>query len=173
MIKRKLKTCKGCNTEQYLFSKGYCNRCYALNKAREKASEPRSPSSGYKIPPRTKKPPKPNIYGFKNQLELFEYVWDNRAIAKDGRTYCPFTGKRIDHLNGTDRFLSCFAHVIPKGLYPYFKLNPDNIRLVHPDFHYCVDNFTNDMLDDYPDWDFVSWFDLVDQKKEEYKIISK
>lgn len=27
MIQRKKKICKGCNTEQYLFSKGYCQRC--------------------------------------------------------------------------------------------------------------------------------------------------
>lgn len=27
MITRKKKVCKGCNTEQYIFSKGYCQRC--------------------------------------------------------------------------------------------------------------------------------------------------
>ena len=27
MIQRKKKICKGCETEQYLFSKGYCQRC--------------------------------------------------------------------------------------------------------------------------------------------------
>jgi hypothetical protein len=27
MIQRKKKICKGCDTEQYLFSKGYCQRC--------------------------------------------------------------------------------------------------------------------------------------------------
>ena len=62
IITPKKKTCKGCDTPQYIFSKGLCKNCWgrmqSQNKpieGRNKAVQPLSRKSGYKIPPRTKK----------------------------------------------------------------------------------------------------------------------
>lgn len=40
----------------------------------------------------------------------------------------------------------CFAHILPKGMYPRFRLLPDNIALVH-DFecHKLIDQEYNDL----------------------------
>lgn len=62
-----------------------------------------------------------------------------------------------------------FAHLLNKKNYPFFKLCPTNILLVHPDVHYCVDNFIQDMRQKNPTFDFNRWFKLLEEQKQQYK----
>jgi hypothetical protein len=175
MIKRKKKLCKGCNTEQYLFGHMLCAYCYNNpDKRKEHGLKPLKriqPRKRSDTPSRAINSLKSPYYGFKNQIELFEYKWNTYPKTVDGKMYCEFTGERIDLFNGKTRFINCFSHILPKGLYPLMKLNPDNIRVVPPDFHYCTENFTSDMRDRHPTWDFDKWFKLVDEMKIKYKTL--
>jgi hypothetical protein len=58
-----------------------------------------------------------------NQKVLFEFVWATREHVSEisGKPLLP----RHDY-----RWHWQFAHVLSKGTYPSFKLNPDNIMLM-------------------------------------------
>ena len=59
---------------------------------------------------------------FKNQKELFEYIWKTRPHVSEisGDPLYP-KGHSLWHWQ--------FLHVLSKQAYPSFKLNPDNIML--------------------------------------------
>ena len=167
-ITRKKKVCKGCGKESHLFSKGLCKACYYTPRVRKEIGlKPLSPLRHRKPSPVKESG---NTWGYDGELEMFKDIWENREVDEIGRTFCEFTGKRIDNLNGTQRFIWVFSHVLPKGLYPAYRLNPENIRLVHPDLHMCTENFTKDMIDKHPDWKFKEWFALKEFLKKEYQI---
>ena len=65
---------------------------------------------------------------FKNQKEMFDYVWDSRPHISElsNRPLLP-----RNHFKWHWQFL----HVLPKGSYPKYKLNPENILLALPDEH--------------------------------------
>ena len=65
---------------------------------------------------------------------MFTYIWEN---TKDKR--CLVSGAYLREFYGTNKWVNCFAHILPKGLYPKWKLNPFNIVLLHPDIHYLYD----------------------------------
>lgn len=59
---------------------------------------------------------------FKNQKELFDYIWETRPHVSE------LSGKPLlpkGHLKWHWQFL----HVLGKGTYPKYKLEPDNIIL--------------------------------------------
>ena len=101
-------------------------------------------------------------FGFDSQIEMFEFIWDNRPHV------CALSGQDLNKVPYWQRHWM-FAHVLNKKNYPFFKLKEDNILLVHPDVHYCVDNFTEDMREKHKEINFDFWFKLVEKKKEEYK----
>lgn len=101
-------------------------------------------------------------FGFDNQIEMFEFIWLNRPHV------CALSGQDLNKVP-QERIHWCMAHVLNKKNYPFFKLKEDNILLIHPDVHYCVDNFTEDMREKHKEIDFNKWFALVEQKKQEYK----
>lgn len=176
-MERKKKICKGCGKLQFIFSHGLCSFCYKNNDKRKlvglKPIKSIKPKSGYAIPKRGKKSLKSPYFAFKSQLELFVHLWLACPKDKNGRMYCEFTGERIDYFWDSDRWLNCFSHILPKGRFPHFKLNKENVRVVHPDFHYSTENFTEDMRDKYPDWDFDKWFKLEEEMKIKYKKFVK
>jgi len=100
-------------------------------------------------------------FGFKSQREMFDWIWGDREHK------CVVSGRDLDKVP-KKQFHWMFAHILPKGLYTYFKLNPDNIMLLHPDIHVLVDNWTGDMADKHPEFDFDKFFSAVDQMKAEY-----
>lgn len=71
---------------------------------------------------------------FKNQKELFEYIWETRPHVSDvsGLPLLP-KGHFKHHWQ--------FAHVLAKGHYPSYKLNPDNIMLMLPEEHDNQESF--------------------------------
>jgi len=113
-------------------------------------------------------------YGFTRQKDMFLSVW-LRSSDNKGRHFCWLTGIQIDKYIDTMFESWMFAHILPKGRYPKYKLNPDNIRLLHPKVHTLVDNFTEDMRYKEHDLgsrkthiDFNKWFELQDKLKKEY-----
>ena len=65
---------------------------------------------------------------FKTQMEMFKWIWENRPHVSE------LTGKPLLHI-GNYRWHWQFLHVLPKGSYPSYKSNPDNILLGLPDEH--------------------------------------
>lgn len=104
-------------------------------------------------------------WGFKSQVALFDYIWDTRKWV------CPYTGKDLKGF-ADDRLMRriCCAHVLPKGKYPLFKLNSENVELVHPHFHQIVDNGTFDDRDKHLTWDFDAWDKKVEEMKVKYEM---
>lgn len=71
---------------------------------------------------------------FKNQAELFRHIWEVRPHFSE------LSGKpllRPGHYQWHWQFL----HVLPKGIYPKYKLNPDNIILATPEEHDLQETF--------------------------------
>jgi serine/threonine protein kinase len=71
---------------------------------------------------------------FKNQGELFDYIWESRPHISElsGKPLLP---------KGHFKWHWQFLHILPKGSYPHFKLNPENILLGLPDEHDKQDDF--------------------------------
>ena len=70
----------------------------------------------------------------KSQISLFNDIWASTEHK------CQLTGKSLSDIIPYSTFwFSCFAHILPKGKYPKFKYNIENILLVHPDVHYQLD----------------------------------
>lgn len=65
---------------------------------------------------------------FKNQTDLFNHVWNTRKHISE------ISGKNL-YPPGHWLFFHQFAHVLSKGAFPRYKLNPDNIMLMLPEEH--------------------------------------
>lgn len=65
---------------------------------------------------------------FKNQAEMFQWIWNNRPRVSEisGVPLLP---------EGHFQWHHQFAHVLSKGSYPQWKLNPHNIMLLLPKEH--------------------------------------
>lgn len=60
-----------------------------------------------------------------------------------------------------------FAHVLPKGAYPAYRLNPDNIVLVLPEVHHYQHAIGNTKaLERWPG--YQKFLDLYEQLKSNY-----
>ena len=83
----------------------------------------------------------------RSQKELFEFVWATRDHVSEvsGKPLLP----RHDY-----RWHCQFAHILSKGQYPSFKLNPDNIMLMLPEEHEQQERY-----------------DLFNERKEALKLI--
>jgi len=65
---------------------------------------------------------------FKNQSEMFNWIWNHRPHVSE------LTGEPLLPKSNL-QWVWQFLHVLPKGSFPYYKLNPDNILLGLPDEH--------------------------------------
>lgn len=159
----------GCTNGQ--FGGGYCQRHQYKRTDKPKRNsfktvEPRSAIRPYKRTAsdksglKTTKSELLTSFGFINQKEMFDFVWSSREHK------CQISGSNLD-LVPKDKYHWMFSHILAKKNYPFFKLNPENILLVSPDVHYCVDNFTEDMRKKH-DYDFDKWFILVNFMKQKY-----
>ena len=187
MLRSKPRECKGCGETRPLFARGLCTYCYnkervlkSYREARIPPSEPVSPPSGLRVPPKPKKPSQPlksrsarttvtdtflqEYFGFKSQVDLFDHLWETRAHK------CPYSGLSLAPFkDDPDMRRSCCAHILPKGKYPLFKLNEENVMLVHPIFHSIVDGGTLRDREQYPEWRWDKWDTHVIQMKVEYR----
>jgi len=71
---------------------------------------------------------------FKTQKEMFDYIWETRPhlsqLSKE-----PLLPK------GHPKWHWQFLHVLPKGKFKKYALNPENILLALPEEHECQNNF--------------------------------
>lgn len=86
---------------------------------------------------------------FKNQREMFLYIWNTRAA--DNGYKSELTDNQLYHINHP-KWHHQFLHVLSKGAYPSYKLNPDNILLGTPSEHENQEQY-----------------DVFNEKKEELK----
>ena len=126
-------------------------------------------------------------FGFESQPDLFAWCWENQKTELN-QVICKYTGinlkrefKVLAEPNVHDtsfvvlptQWLNCFAHVLPKKNYTYFRLNPKNIRVVYPEFHRIVDQGSSVDRANHPEWRFDLWDQEVEKMKIEYKLFKK
>ena len=172
MIERKKRYCRDCGNLRYIFSHKRCKFCDAVHRLkRERLNKPsvrpldkRSPSKGKNPPLGTKM----NSWGYFSQLEMFRDIWDKMESPR----ICPISNRKLDKLRGGDKFHWCFAHILPKGRYKFYRLNPDNILVVHPDVHNLIDQGTQEQRDK-TGWDFSVFFNMKEKLKISYETFVK
>lgn len=71
------------------------------------------------------------------------WLWENRPHVSE------LSGKPLLHPNNS-KFIWQFLHVLPKGSYPKYKFNPENILLALPEEHEKQNEFQvfNDKYDE-------------------------
>lgn len=65
---------------------------------------------------------------YKNQKEMFLDIWENRPHISE------ISGEPLLPINHSKWYFQ-FMHILAKGHYPSYKLNPDNIMLGLPEEH--------------------------------------
>ncbi len=113
---------------------------------------------------RSKTNKKHNYWGFKTQVEMFIWIWENRPHK------CQLTDVELNFIEGSEEWFQVFGHILRKSKYTYFKLNPDNIVLLHPDIHNKMDNWTSDMKEVKL---HSEWLELQRHMKVEYEKFKK
>lgn len=95
------------------------------------------------------KVPKPT-----GELKLFKEIWDEREHKSevDGWPILKFD-------------IWCFSHILPKGLYPKYRLKKENIILITASQHYDWGNCSY-KLKELPEWKPV--FELYETLKQKY-----
>ena len=151
-----MKTCKAENCFNPVFGSGFCN-FHQWKRTDKKPKKITVRAQGTRT--------KDFNFGFESEIDLFNWLWQEAKNEK-GQVICPFTGENLNRFYNTLKYFNCFSHVLPKGKYTYFKLNPKNIAVVFPDFHVIVDQGTTIDRANHPMWKFEAW----DRKKEELKI---
>lgn len=71
---------------------------------------------------------------FKNQSELFNYIWETRPHVSE------LTGKPLLPPNAL-KWHWQFLHILSKGSYPKYKLREENIILALPEEHEKQEQF--------------------------------
>ena len=139
----------------------------------DKAVKPKSKS----IIPKRKDKPATGLshalktkWGYVCQSAMFDAMWEKALIEGGGKVICPFTNINLTAYAERDMsyYLQCFAHILPKGKYPLYKLNNSNVRIVAPLFHKIVDQGRLSDRDTYPTYKWGEWDQLVNEKKIEY-----
>ena len=165
------KTCNHSGCVNPVFSHSYC-QWHQRDRPDFKKPEAKPRKA---IPVRTKKKPlREKIdWGFTSQPDLFADLWE-KARNEHGLVVCKYTGTKLNgYESDMSRFLCCFAHILPKKNYPLFRLNPENIRVVSPDFHSLVDQGRISDRARHPEWDFETWDREVIEMKEKYLQFKK
>ena len=89
------------------------------------------------------------------EMDLFKHLWEARKHR------CYVTGRELEFSPSI-----CF-HILGKGAYPKYRLNPDNIIFVSREYHDDWHSMTKpELLKKDCDWQKV--FDLYDNLKERY-----
>ena len=169
-----MKACK-CGCGYPVFSNGYSKGCQR-KRTDEKYIKKQKDSREKRFTPQKKmeatKTPIEQSFGYTNQTEMFLDLWHDRYVSGKG-IICEFTGEKLDHYKNTQFYWNCFAHVLNKKNYTYFKLNPKNIRVVLPEFHRIIDQGTALEKANHPNWKFDKWNNEVEEMKITYQEFKK
>jgi hypothetical protein len=162
-----MKTCKQCDFP--VFSHGYCKHHQFLRKDEKYLNSLSKKKKVYNIPSKNKDKKERVDFGFKTQVQMFDHLYDSQ-IKENGHLTCWLSGEPILNIEkGSSLYYSMFAHVLRKGKYTYWKLNPENIRIIQPLLHGIVDNWVDEYTTTYPNIDFNKWFSLQDEMQERYR----
>lgn len=115
MIPRKLKPCKECGEDSYLWSKGRCKRCV-------------SKSYGGIKPTVNNERAKLQKQQFNTDREFYLEVWNERPHV------CINCNCNLGEIN-----LLYFHHIIRKSTYPQFRYDKDNIAILCGQCHNQVE----------------------------------
>lgn len=142
-------TCKACgNRERQWYGK--CTKCWNWNTFTEKTIGKKKPTG---------------------EKELFDDIWEDRVHKSF------ISGKPLDQYHGTDFYVNMFAHVLAKGKYPKFRLEPENIVLLTPEEHTLLDHGTIAQRKKYSEENlWVDWDKLFEHReylKEKYNQLHK
>ena len=166
-----MKRCSSQGCRNHVFSTGYC-LSHQFNRSDEKYLKHQKEAKEKRFTPqkrmKTTKTPIEQSFGYTNQTEMFLGLWHDRYVSGKG-IICPFTNEKLDHYKNTSYYWSCFAHILNKKNYTYFKLNPANIRIIHPTLHRIIDQGSTDDRKRHPGWKWEEWDALVISMKEEYR----
>jgi len=80
---------------------------------------------------------------YNNQNELFRHIWMNRPHVSE------LSNHDIHDHRKTDFWYNLFAHILPKGDFPLFRLKEENIVLLTPYEHTLLDHGTKAQRDKY------------------------
>lgn len=166
-----MKTCK-CGCGWPVFSHGYAKNCQNKRTDDKKPKGLRYTVHKLKGESLALRYASALDFGFEDQVSMFEALWE-QAKDEKGNVICQFTGEKLNRFYGTDMWYSCFAHVLPKGRYTYWKLNPINICIVFPLFHQLIDQGTARQREQHPDWKWGLWYQKVAEMKEKYAQYKK
>lgn len=100
------------------------------------------------------------------QYDLFLKMYNN------GFNFVSFlTGRQVKERPGSLLFVNCFAHVLPKGSYTHYKMNPENIVILSPEEHHLFDFGSEEQRQKYAEVNKCDWsglYELRDRLKEKY-----
>ncbi len=97
------------------------------------------------------------------ELALFKKLYSERERV------CYLTGVGLNKYHNTRLFHNLFHHVLPKGLYPKYRLKPENIIMLLPDVHNDIEVMApSDLLTKYPKYEKL--LKLKDTLKKEYEL---
>ena len=125
-------TVVGCNGR--LFARKVCKYHYRQLQKPIKKKTDRVP----RIPKQTE------VYSrFKNQVEMFNHIWKLRPHVSE------LSDHKLEDYHGTDFWFNLFAHILPKGDFPLFRLKEENIVLLTPYEHTLLDHGHKAQRDKY------------------------
>lgn len=159
----KLKTCSFCQKEVHKlwYSKPpccgdwQCKKKYNESKTPKQSNDTTSPAivprnsntRSSSIKNKTRKPT--------GELKLFLRIYSTR----NGR--CQITSEQIPFN------VSSFAHILPKGAYPGYRLNPNNIIMVKTRIHELYDTSSKEkLLSEFPEASVI--YEIKDKLRYEY-----
>lgn len=93
---------------------------------------------------------------------LFRHVYADRVDKKTGKLHSEVSGEEIKIVSPAN-----FAHILPKKLYPLFRLRKDNIVILSWDEHNQYDGGLKSELLEDPRWSKV--FEKREQLLKEYR----
>jgi len=151
--------CKFCQQESQMIAvkSGHCIQCnYKQKQAKKKAAGKKTAKYHY-------------VREATGEGEMFREIALNQLSEEATRCFvCGIPIAIVTHNN--------MSHVLPKGKYPKFRLNPDNIRILCFNIqgdgcHSKLDARPRSEIIDNPDWQEL--FELETQLKEEYSRIKE
>lgn len=166
-----MKTCKTENCFNPVFGGGFCK----WHQSKRTDKKPRKPQYHFikcKGESLALKYGKNLNFGFESEIDMFNHLWE-AAKNEKGQVICPYTGENLNRFYNTLRYFSCFAHVLPKGRYTYWKMNPLNVKVVNPHFHAIIDQGTSKDRLYHPLWLFEEWDREVEELKIQYQEFKK
>ena len=127
-MKYKITICKECNNKIAVPTiKGLCRYHYKIERNKVYAERRK-----LKEPVKRKKT---------GELDLFKEIYDERPRL------CFVTKASLDtpYFRRRSVFPQLFHHVLSKGAYPSYRLNKENIIMVHPEVHHLIE--TKSLID--------------------------